>query len=320
MWEHEIGFAWKTDMLKLYVPIGALIKMGSVNYASYNSMNAPETTTEQLNKTDNTVAQLYINPEISFPVAIGPITQFKTGINFKAGIFAPYSVNNLTTHSGDFTDSVAGVVPSGINTEDKLVTETKGESSIEVGTYLQTTMEWKIWEDKITFIAEPTIGIDYIHGNGGEKTSTYTKTYADSRENTETIVNSTLSRYTDIVTPYLEANIGTAIRFTEWFELRAGLHYKLNWENTIDTQSYVLQEGGKLSQYDNDFESQFEVYSGFGFILGEDFFLDVYIAAGNFIDSDYMLDETPTNPGDAYAPTFDLFDIRNYGVQLSYRF
>ncbi len=314
-WEHEIGFAWNTDMFKLYVPIGALINMNSINYADYDATGTPTKIENTLNKTDNSVVSLYINPEISFPVQIGPITQFQTGINFKSGIFAPGSVDNLTTYSGTSVDEAP--YPTA-NKEEKTVTETKGQSHIEVGTYLQTTMEWKTWGDKITFIAEPTIGIDYEHLNQGERTTTVTITYSDPAiPAKETVYEPTMSTYNNIVTPYLEANIGTAILFTEWFEFRAGLHYKLNWANNTKTESYKLQEGGKLSEYSYAFTSQFEVYSGFGFILGEDFFIDVFIAAGNFIDED---NDAFQNVGNATANTFDLFDIRNYGVQLSYRF
>ncbi len=314
-WEHEIGFAWKTDMFKLYVPIGALINMNtSINEAENNSINAPATTIDKLNKTDNKVVSLYINPEISFPVEIGPITQFQTGINFTIGILAPRSTDNLTTYSG--TDYESSTTPNTSIKEDKYIIKTEGQSSIAVGTFLQTTMEWKTWEDKITFIAEPEIGIDYTHRNRGYQTTTITETPVDG-DAVETVINPTVSGYMDTVTPYLEANIGSTIKFTEWFELRAGLLYKFIWENTISTQSYELQEGGKLSKYGYDFKSEFEVYSGVGFILGEDFFIDIYIAAGNFIDNSGS-NNFPVDP--ATTTQFSLFDIRNYGVQLSYRF
>ncbi len=312
IWEHEIGFAYKIpDYIKFYIPIGVTIyENGYNNLYSHDAQLTPSkienySIVNQNNKRIN----LYMNPEINFLVDIGPINNFKTGLNFDMDVVNPGDASEITTnYSGN---SIVGADIA----EDKTVISIDKKSNISFGTYIEMTMQWDTWEDKISFVFEPILGVDYRNEAFGSITATETTTAVDGSK-VEVIAkpNSSISKNT--VNTYLISSIGSIIKPVSWFEFRAGLSYGFNWDATTSTTSYSLSGAGDVSTYNSDLYSQFEIYSGFGFIFGEDFFLDVYISAGNFDDTD---GDYPTNPptGDE---KYDLFDIRNYGFQLTYRF
>lgn len=310
-WEHEIGFAWKVPgFIKFYVPIGVTIFGNGYNETyTHDSQTAPNLTTNvsDINQMSRR-ANLYINPEVGFPVEIGPINNFRTGINFNVDVFNPGAGSQTTTTTSG--NQIVGAATA----ENKVVVAYDKISYIEIGTFIETTMQWNTWEDKISFIFEPILGFDYSHRGNGSQTTTTNTTAADGSV-VENVTEPTSSSSTNSVNTYLTVNIGSVIKPVDWFEFRAGLNYGFNWNAATTTTDYSLLDAGSVSTYQSTLTSQFEIYSGFGFILGEDFFLDVYISAGNFEDDKIQGANAPL--ADA---RYDLFDIRNYGFELTYRF
>ena len=74
----------------------------------------------------------------------------------------------------------------------------------------------------------------------------------------------------------------------------------------MTTGSYEALTGGKYKtfNYNNGFESTMNLYTGMGFIVGEDFFIDLYLAA---------------RAGNATTTSPSLLGIDSWGAQLSFR-
>ena len=105
-----------------------------------------------------------------------------------------------------------------------------------------------------------------------------------------------------VTTPYIELPFGTAFKPVDWFEFRAGVSYRLGFAMT--SGSYEALTGGKYKSFNYAFESTMNLFTGMGFIVGEDFFIDLYLAA---------------RAGNATTTSPSLLGIDSWGAQLSYR-
>ena len=65
-------------------------------------------------------------------------------------------------------------------------------------------------------------------------------------------------------------------------------------------------QGGKAKTFGYNFTSRMDLFTGLGFIIGEDFFIDLFLVAGTQF-------ATGTSSGKS------IFDIDAWGAQLSYR-
>lgn len=73
----------------------------------------------------------------------------------------------------------------------------------------------------------------------------------------------------------------------------------------MNNYSYEYYHGGKAKTFSYTFESSMDLFTGLGFIIGQDFFIDLFLVAGTEF---------------AGASTGkSIFDINAWGAQLSYR-
>ncbi len=331
VWEHELGVSFKTDAFQIYVPVGVTLDFDSITTKSTNINTAGTTTVITDSSAENgsvvDVATLYINPQFIMPLEMGPMSQIKIGLDMSFDI---YGGTGRSTKSVTETTTVTEN-----NATEKDYTEVKtettetlysGMANVQFDLYFNPSLGWTTWEDKVDFVVDPTIGVKYGHVNGGTYKSTSETTYSysgslddvDKKDNVSSVTGengTTTTSYDNTVTPYFDVAVGTLVRPIEWLELRAGLSYGMYWYNEISSTSYSPVDGGTMSNADYTFVSAFNAFGGVGFIFGEDFFIDVYLQAGNASanSESLALDQSPTTSD-------SLFSINAYGVQLSYRF
>ncbi len=290
-WEHEIGVSYKTQAFQIYVPVGVILDMNATTIKSTNvTVSGDGENSLTQSDTEDGYARIYIKPEFIMPFKMGPMYQLKAGLDLAFDVYRNRAgvdtYTNYVTSSGTQT----------VKYED--------QGYVEFDVYAGTSLEWSIAGNKIDFSIDPSIGLQYIHSNPG----TYTIT-------TDSVAASPVtSSYTNIVTPHVDVAIGSLYRPVEWFELRAGLSYGMNWENTIITTAYsTINQDGGYSEAKYEFYSTFGAYLGFGFVLGEDFNLDIYVQGGNNIDL--------ANGGSYNATSYTtLTTITACGAQMTWRF
>ncbi len=276
-WQHEIGVAYKADKFTLYVPLGMSIDMGGTILVQTIDSTSGTELTSSTNIVRDTI-YVYLNPEFVIPFEAGSITQLRTGLNTTFRPYDAYGARIETDTSG--------------NVSTTLYSKDQGYACLNP--YFTPTFEWKTLEDKISMIVEPTVGFTFAYDNDG--------LWEDSVDD---------SIYDIHLVPYLNINLASTISVAQWFELRAGISYGMTWKNTITTILYSDNSKKDYSELEYQFYSTFGVYTGFGFIVGEDFFIDVYMQAGN--------GATVALEQEASTST-SLFNINAYGVELSYRF
>ncbi len=231
-------------------------------------------TTEQTTTTNSTTSSKDVVMYIN-PEFI-KYTKLGAMTQFRVGLDMDFRLigGTYTEH----TDTTGGV------TTTSPAVEYKAPVYVGFSPYFNPSFEWSFWKGKANFAVDPTVGLRFF---------------------TDGVKNTNDDYSYNSVTPYLDVALGTLIRPLEWLEFRTGMKYGLVWENTIfnyDTYNY--------STY--IFYSIFEVYTGFGFIVTDDFFIDVYVQAGHTV--------TLANGGEETMSETSLFNINAYGVQLSYRF
>ncbi len=317
-WEHEIGFAMDMDAFKIYVPVGVAMEFNREITKSSNAISSSSTTIVDSTEYDSSnegadVIAMYINPQFIMALEMGPMYQITFGIDAK------FDIVNTGKGSESYTEVQYAEDDdfSAYTTKTTIIEDYEGAAGMEFGLYVNPSFEWKAWEEKVSFAVDPTFGVKYAYTNAG--TLKTTTTYEDSRtgttENPDMPGSSTMyTTYDNYITPYLDVYVGSTVRPLEWLELRAGISYGLAWQNQITTDNYSDVGGKTVNEANYTFASAFNVYGGFGFIFGEDFFIDVYAQMGQSDDSmDLALGNT--------ASGGTMF-IQNtaFGAQLSYRF
>ncbi len=290
LWEHEIGFAYKAKAFTIYVPVGAIIDMNR-STTKWTNTSIDQSVNSTVQNEVGSVA-IYFNPEVVIPLKRGPLTQFKVGLEAKFDVY----------NSGEYTEAVYTNTTSGLTTTHTI--EYEDLSASDFNLYFTPTLEWNVSKGKIDFALEPTIGLMYAHTNLG--------TYSTTTDG-EVSLNQDVKGYVNYATPYFDIVIGSLVRPIEWFEIRASLHYGIYWQNIIETTGYSIQDGG-YSGSSYKFLSEFNVCTGFGFILDDDLFIDVYIQAGK------SSEELANGYISSSSGSGDLFEITAYGAQFSYRF
>ncbi|WP_302273450.1 hypothetical protein [Brachyspira aalborgi] len=173
------------------------------------------------------------------------------------------------------------------------------------------TLQWSLSDNRVQLIMEPKVGVKLNVSNRGNRTTTYKvdgNTYDGATDTPNSSENATISQNkisTVTTTPYVSLPIGTVLRPVNWFEFRAGLSYSLGFEMKNISTEYLA--GGKSKKFSYDFKSSMELFTGIGFIIGEDFFIDLFLAAGTRFAG------ATTTVGKS------IFDIDAWGAQLSYR-
>ena len=257
-WNHELAAAVKFGEHKLTIPV-------SVDVYADNTKNKGKQAGVDINNANyngDDYVKLNINPEFFLSLPVGPMTGINMGLDFGVGL------NNNIGKNGTFNEV-------GQKVEYKT---TEKALRMNVGVWASFPMEWSLANDQVSLAMEPKISLDFDINNFGEKNTTV--------NNATTTVKSKSNNL--LITPYAELPIGTLWRPVEWYELRFG--------TALVIGSYITLTGGEDANGQKTSSSTiYNTYSGIagffgmGFIVGEDFNVDLYaeVAKLNFFSMDF---------------------------------
>lgn len=304
-WVHEVAVGLVFGEMKLKIPVRLTINDAGNSYSKQYTLtktDVPNVSSSEsqsgTTNTGNNTMNLSIAPEFYMPLVAGPMT----GLNF--GLTLGFDIYGMGQKSAYYS-TYKNTPVNGTATEEKrsVVTNQEGVFNMYADVNAYPTLEWSLADDRVRLVMEPKVGLAINVTNAGnvkvvEKTEVTDQT---TLENTTT--SGAKSSLVQII-PYIELPIGTAFKPVDWFEFRAGVSYRLGFAMT--TGSYEALTGGKYKtfNYNNGFESTMNLYTGMGFIVGEDFFIDLYLAA---------------RAGNATTTSPSLLGIDSWGAQLSYR-
>lgn len=303
-WVHEVAVGLVFGEMKLKIPVRLTINDAGNSYSKQYTLtktDVPNVSSSESQRgttnTGNNTMNLSIAPEFYMPLVAGPMT----GLNF--GLTLGFDIYGMGQKS-DYYYTYKYTPVNGTATEEKrsVVTNQEGVFNMYADVNAYPTLEWSLADDRVRLVMEPKVGLAINVTNAGnvkvEKTEVTDQT---TLENTTT---SGAKTSLVVTTPYIELPFGTAFKPVDWFEFRAGVSYRLGFAMT--TGSYEALTGGKYKtfNYNNGFESTMNLYTGMGFIVGEDFFIDLYLAA---------------RAGNATTTSPSLLGIDSWGAQLSYR-
>ena len=270
-WNHELAAAVKFGEHKLTIPVSVDVYANNVknkgkeagvdiNNATYN--NGPD------------YVKLNINPEFFLSLPVGPMTGINMGLNFGAGL------NNNVGKNGTFYEQDTTGTGTGTYVKNEYKTTEKA-LRMNVGVWASFPMEWSLANDQVSLAMEPQIKLDFDVNNFGEYKQTKNGVVVEATHDKSK--NNSL-----LITPYAELPIGTLWRPVEWYELRFG--------TALVIGSYITLAGGEDGNGQKIADTTtYETYSGIagffgmGFIVGEDFNVDLYaeVAKLNFFSMDF---------------------------------
>lgn len=305
-WVHEVAVGLVFGEMKLKIPVRLTINDAGNSYSKQYTLtktDVPNVSSSEsqsgTTNTGNNTMNLSIAPEFSMPLVAGPMT----GLNF--GLTLGFDIYGMGQKSAYYS-TYKNTPVNGTATEEKrsAVTNQEGVFNMNADVNAYPTLEWSLADDRVRLVMEPKVGLAINVTNAGN-VKVVEKTEITDQTTLETTTTSGAKSSLVQIIPYIELPIGTAFKPVDWFEFRAGVSYRLGFAMT--TGSYEALTGGKYKtfNYNNGFESTMNLYTGMGFIVGEDFFIDLYLAAraGNTA--------TTTSPS--------LLGIDSWGAQLSYR-
>lgn len=306
-WVHEVAVGLVFGEMKLKIPVRLTINDAGNSYSKQYTLtktDVPNVSSSEsqsgTTNTGNNTMNLSIAPEFSMPLVAGPMT----GLNF--GLTLGFDIYGMGQKSAYYS-TYKNTPVNGTATEEKrsAVTNQEGVFNMNADVNAYPTLEWSLADDRVRLVMEPKVGLAINVTNAGN-VKTVAKTETTGQTATESTATSGGKSSLIVTTPYVELPFGTAFKPVDWFEFRAGVSYRLGFAMT--TGSYEALTGGKYKtfNYNNGFESTMNLFTGMGFIVGEDFFIDLYLAAraGN----------TATT-----TPSPSLLGIDSWGAQLSYR-
>lgn len=305
-WVHEVAVGLVFGEMKLKIPVRLTINDAGNSYSKQYSLIKEEDVVNQSSQerqtgytnTGNNTMNLSIAPEFSMPLVAGPMT----GLNF--GLTLGFDIYGMGQKFDGYSTMKNTPANGGTATERKtsIATNQEGVFNMNADINAYPTLEWSLADNRVRLIMEPKVGLAINVTNAGN-VKVVEKTEITDQTTLETTTSGAKSSLVQII-PYIELPIGTAFKPVDWFEFRAGVSYRLGFAMT--TGSYEALTGGKYKtfNYNNGFESTMNLYTGMGFIVGEDFFIDLYLAA---------------RAGNATTTSPSLLGIDSWGAQLSYR-
>lgn len=304
-WVHEVAVGLVFGEMKLKIPVRLTINDAGNSYSKQYTLtktDVPNVSSSESQRgttnTGNNIMNLSIAPEFSMPLVAGPMT----GLNF--GLTLGFDIYGMGQKSAYYSTHKNTPV-NGTTREEKrsAVTNQEGVFNMNADINAYPTLEWSLADNRVRLIMEPKVGLAINVTNAGN-VKVVEKTEITDQTTLETTTTSGAKSSLVQIIPYIELPIGTAFKPVDWFEFRAGVSYRLGFAMT--TGSYEALTGGKYKtfNYNNGFESTMNLYTGMGFIVGEDFFIDLYLAA---------------RAGNATTTSPSLLGIDSWGAQLSYR-
>lgn len=304
-WVHEVAVGLVFGEMKLKIPVRLTINDAGNSYSKQYTLtktDVPNVSSSESQRgttnTGNNTMNLSIAPEFSMPLVAGPMT----GLNF--GLTLGFDIYGMGQKSAYYS-TYKNTPVNGTTREVKqsAVTNQEGVFNMNADINAYPTLEWSLADNRVRLIMEPKVGLAINVTNAGN-VKVVEKTEITDQTTLETTTTSGAKSSLVQIIPYIELPIGTAFKPVDWFEFRAGVSYRLGFAMT--TGSYEALTGGKYKtfNYNNGFESTMNLYTGMGFIVGEDFFIDLYLAA---------------RAGNATTTSPSLLGIDSWGAQLSYR-
>ncbi len=320
-WVHEVAVGLMFGEMKFKIPLRFYIDNNnytktysreiSGNFANDLNYGNSEHIEARTNNSSSPV-KMILAPEFYMPLVSGPMTGINAGLTLGFDIYNPYKKTSNYTNNRNETKSAGATTRYTENSS--AVIETKKIFGMDFDINAYPTLEWNLADNRVQLIMEPKVGVSVNFWRRSESTFTYksditTSTEATDGTITENTTSSEDSQYGQInkyslttTTPYVELPIGTVFTPVNWFEFRAGLSYRLAFP--MNNYSYEYSQGGKAKTFNYTFESSMDLFTGIGFIIGQDFFIDLFLVAGTEF---------------AGASTKSIFDIDAWGAQLSYR-
>ena len=323
-WVHEVAVGLMFGEMKFKIPLRFYIDNNnytktysreiSGNFANDLNYGNSEHIEARTNNSSSPV-KMILAPEFYMPLVSGPMTGINAGLTLGFDIYNPYKKTSNYTNNRNETKSAGATTRYTENSS--AVIETKKIFGMDFDINAYPTLEWNLADNRVQLIMEPKVGVSVNFWRRSESTFTYKSDITTSTEATDGTITednqsyeSSLtplgyySKYSRVTTtPYVELPIGTVFTPVNWFEFRAGLSYRLAFP--MNNYSYEYSQGGKAKTFNYTFESSMDLFTGIGFIIGQDFFIDLFLVAGTEF---------------AGATTGkSIFDIDAWGAQLSYR-
>lgn len=308
-WVHEVAVGLVFGEMKLKIPVRLTINDAGSQYEKGYSLAKTNITGQYSSEvqtgytnTSNNPMNLSIAPEFYMPLAAGPMT----GLNF--GLTLGFDIYGMGSKISGYTNTKYTPEDPNIPTQEfktNSVTTQEKVFNMNVDLNAYPTLEWSLADDRVRLIMEPKVGlaIDVTNAGNVKNVAKTENTGVTAEETTATSgVKSSLVK----ITPYVELPVGTAFKPVDWFEFRAGVSYRLGFAMTSGSYETLSGEKYKTLNYNNGFESTMNLFTGMGFIVGEDFFIDLFLAAR-------------AGTAGTTTPSPSLFGIDSWGAQLSYR-
>ena len=258
MWTHEIAASIKFGEHKLTIPVGIVFHSDHIKTKSSGKQQGENLKYYSANYGDNDYISLYLNPEFNLALAAGPMTGINVGANIGFGVNNNYGENyKQTSGSQEYKK------------ESK-----QGKDRFAGDLYASFPLKWSLADDRVQLAMEPKVSLGVAVTNTG---------------NINIKVNNAPSQgkvgYTSEVKfiPYAELPIGTTWRPAEWWELRAGtalmIQAETTWTTTIPSKAgkpQELDEANKTVSTLLTTRAGIAGFFGMGFIVGEDFNIDLF--------------------------------------------
>lgn len=304
-WVHEVAVGLVFGEMKLKIPVRLTINDAGNSYSKQYTLtktDVPNVSSSEsqsgTTNTGNNTMNLSIAPEFYMPLVAGPMT----GLNF--GLTLGFDIYGMGQKS-DYYYTYKYIPVNGTATEEKrsVVTNQEGVFNMYADVNAYPTLEWSLADDRVRLVMEPKVGLAINVTNAGN-VKVVEKTEVTDQTTLENTTTSGAKSSLVVTTPYIELPFGTAFKPVDWFEFRAGVSYRLGFAMT--SGSYEALTGGKYKSFNYAFESTMNLFTGMGFIVGEDFFIDLFLAAR-------------AGTAGTTTPSPSLLGIDSWGAQLSYR-
>ena len=265
-WNHEIAAAIKFGEHKLTVPISVDIYANNVKTKGKQNNVDVNYAVYGNNQGLEDYVKLNLNPEFFLSLPVGPMTGINMGVNFGVGLN-----NNVGQNGKQGNDEYKA---------------TQKALRMNVGVWASFPMEWSLGNDQVSLAMEPQINLDFNVNNFGKMEQSIAGAAQTVTDYGRDYLN---------INPYVELPIGTLWRPVEWYELRFGTALLLGADITINQYKDASGKTDKNTTYDA--MSGIAGFFGMGFIVGEDFNIDLFAEVGTL-----------------------SFINMNFGGQLTYRF
>ena len=283
LWRHEIAAAIKFGEHKLTVPV-------SVRFDAYNKKekgtkylntdtDMAKIDVDNVDYTDGDGIWLGLNPEFFLSLPAGPMTGINMGLNLEA------KLTHNVGKNGVFADQNQGGTGTPTYTKNEYKTTQKA-AAVNIGVWASFPMEWSLGNDQVSLAMEPQINLDFNVNNLGKMEQSIDGAAQPVTDYGKDYLN---------INPYVELPIGTLWRPLEWYELRFGTALLLGADITINQSKDANGKTDKNTTYET--MSGIAGFFGMGFIVGEDFNIDLFAEVGTL-----------------------SFINMNFGGQLTYRF